>query len=90
MVALGQLFNRGESSMTELEWMDIFGDNLKSLLEESKMTQIELAEEAGIDKSVISRFIKKERIPSLKSIINIAYALDCNVSELIDFGDKIT
>lgn len=76
--------------MTELEWMDIFGDNLKSLLEESKMTQIELAEEAGIDKSVISRFIKKERIPSLKSIINIAYALDCNVSELIDFGDKIT
>lgn len=75
--------------MTELEWMDVFGDNLKEMIKEANMTQRELADASGIEESSISRFIRKERMPSLKSIINISYALDCDLNDLIDFGDRI-
>ena len=75
--------------MTEVEWLDIFGDNLKSMLEHANMTQMELAEYSGLSKAAISRYINKERIPSLRAIINISYALECDVGELIDFNDPI-
>lgn len=75
--------------MTEVEWLDIFGDNLKSMLEHANMTQIELAEYSGLSKAAISRYINKERIPSLRAIINISYALECDVGELIDFDEPI-
>ena len=75
--------------MTELEWLDIFADNLIGYLGEARMTQKELAAEAGIPESCVSSYIRKQRIPTLKAIINIAYALDIDVAELIDFGDRI-
>lgn len=75
--------------MTELEWIDIFGDNLRDMLDDANMTQRELADETGLAESSISRYIHKEMAPSFKAIINIAYALDCSIDDLIDFGDKI-
>lgn len=75
--------------MTELEWLTNFGDNLKSMMYESGMNQSDLSKESGLSKSMISRFIRKETIPSLKSVINLAYALDCNINDLIDFGEQI-
>ena len=75
--------------MSEQEWLDIFGDNLVSILEEYKMTQDELAEETGLSKGTISKYIRKKQIPNLKAIINLSYALDMDIDELIDFGDRI-
>ena len=75
--------------MTEIEWLDIFGDNLRDILLDVGMTQSELADELGIDKSLVSRYVNKQYIPNLKTIINIAYILNCDVSELIDFGESI-
>lgn len=75
--------------MTEIEWLDIFGDNLRDILLDVGMTQSELADELGIDKSLVSRYVNKQYIPNLKTIINIAYILNCDVSELIDFGEPI-
>ena len=75
--------------MTELEWIEIFGDNLASMLEDARMTQRELADEAGLSESAISRYIHKQMAPSFKAIVNIAYALDCSMDDLIDFGDRI-
>lgn len=75
--------------MSELEWLDIFGDNLVSLLRDARMTQRELADAAGLSESTISSYIHKTKIPSLKAIINIAYAFDISMDELIDFGDMI-
>lgn len=76
--------------MTETEWLDIFGDNLKSILEERQMTQSELANVLGVETRTLNRYIMKQRIPTIKNVINIAYALDCSLDELIDFGDTIT
>lgn len=79
-----------EPSMTELEWMEMFGDNLVYMLDKHCLSQKELAEKTGISETSISNYINKRKIPGMKAIINIAYGLDCSVSELIEFcGDKI-
>lgn len=76
--------------MTETQWLDVFGDNLKSLLQDRGMTQSDLANAIGTDARTINRYISKQRIPTIKNLINIAYALDCTLDELTDFGDNIT
>lgn len=75
--------------MTEAEWLDIFSDNLIDMLNEQGYSQEELAYESNLSQSTISKYINKKQMPSLKAIINIAYALDCSIDELIDFGEKI-
>lgn len=75
--------------MTELEWMDIFGDNLRDILKEYGMTQRQLAEETGLTESTISNYINKRKIPSMRAIVNIANALDISTDELINLDDRI-
>ena len=75
--------------MKREEWKEIFAENLKSVLEEKGMTQRDLADDSGIAMSSISDYLTKRQIPGVVSIINIAYALDMEVSELIDFDERI-
>lgn len=75
--------------MTELDWLDAFGDNLVYMMKSSNVTQRELSYFTGLSESAISSYINKRKIPGIKAIINIADALECTVSELIDYGDRI-
>lgn len=75
--------------MTELDWLDAFGDNLVYMMKSSNVTQRELSCFTGLSESAISSYINKRKIPGIKAIINIADALECTVSELIDYGDRI-
>lgn len=75
--------------MTELEWLEIFSTNLRELLEEKRITQKGLAIASGLSEGAISYYIHGQKIPSLRAIINIAYALEISIDELIDFGDVI-
>ena len=75
--------------MSELEWIDIFSNKLKDIINEANMTEAELACEIGVDRSTINNYIHKKRIPTIKSVINISYALDCDIKDLIDFGEPI-
>lgn len=75
--------------MSELEWLEIFGDNLAETLKYANMSQRELADAARLSEATISNYINKRKIPSLKAIINISYALDCDINDLIEFGDMI-
>lgn len=75
--------------MTEQDWLDAFGDNLAEMLFELGMTQQELANRTGLAKSTISDYIHKVKLPGIRAIVNIAYALDVDVNELVDFGDTI-
>lgn len=76
--------------MSEVEWLDIFGDNLVDCLKEFRLTQKDLAEMTGLSESTISNYIHKRQMPTIKAILAISYELDISVSELIDFGEKIT
>lgn len=75
--------------MTESEWLDIFSKNLIEMMDNVGMSQRDLAKETSLDESTISRYINKERIPTVKAIINISVALCCDIDDLIFFGDYI-
>lgn len=75
--------------MSEMEWMDIFGDNLVDLLKEARMTQRDLADATGLTEAAISNYINKRRMPTVKALINISEALDISLDEFMFFGDTI-
>jgi transcriptional regulator with XRE-family HTH domain len=75
--------------MSESEWLDLFGDNLRFMLYEANMTQRELADAAGLSESVISDYINKRKMPGIRAVLNIAHALDIDIAELIDYGVRI-
>ena len=75
--------------MTETQWLDTFGDNLSSMLYDARITQRDLSDMTGLSESTISFYINKQKMPGLKAILKIAYALDCEVSDLVDFGSTI-
>lgn len=69
--------------MTEVEFIDIFKGNLKSLMDEVGYSQQKLAQEAKIDRSTISKYLNGTRMPSVRALNNIAIALNCTIDELI-------
>ena len=46
-----------KDTMGQQEWLNIFGDNLASILEEERMSQRELARLTGLSESTISKYI---------------------------------
>ena len=75
--------------MSEIEMMNIFGDNLQSLLEEKRVRQNQLAMKIGVDRATVSRYVSKDRMPTIKKFINICVALDCEPCDLLPFYDYI-
>lgn len=75
--------------MSEVEWMDIFGDNLRDILKEQNMSRRELAQVLVISEATVSRYINKKQMPTMEVIVNMAYELSISVDELIDFGDRV-
>ena len=75
--------------MFEAEWLDIFAGNLEDIMKEWGDNQTSLAEAAGLTQAAISQYLSRKRMPNLRSIINLCYALDMTVDELIDFGEML-
>ena len=75
--------------MSQQEWLDIFGDNLLSILEEEGISQKELSRLTGLSESTISRYINKLQMPNVRAIINISYALDWSFEDMLNYGDII-
>jgi transcriptional regulator with XRE-family HTH domain len=75
--------------MKQSEWKNVFSNNLSDILEEKGMSQAQLARDSGVSMGMISDYINKRSVPGIFAVINMAYALDMEVSELIDFGDRV-
>ena len=75
--------------MTQYEWKHIFSSNLLGLLKEKDMSQIQLSRDSGVSPAMISDYINERSVPGIFAVINMAYALDVEVSELIDFDERI-
>ena len=82
-------FKQEGGFVSEIEWLDIFGDNLADILKDEYMTRKELSEVLNMTEATISRYINKRQMPTMKVIINMAYELSVTVDDLIDFGDNI-
>ena len=75
--------------MSEMEWMDIFGDNLRDILVEYGYTQDQFADAIGASKSTISKYINKQQMPSLKNAINMSLELGIPMDELFLFDSRV-
>ena len=79
----------GGAIVTELEWLQLFGENLKRKLKYARMSQKELSDATGISESAISNYINGRQLPTVRSVLNICYELVFDTDELIDFGSTI-
>ena len=75
--------------MRESEFIRIFSDNLRYSMQYANMTQRELADEMGIDESTLSRYLRGQIMPTIKNVVNMAYILDCDISELVPCDDMV-
>ena len=75
--------------MTEQEWLNIFGDNLRDILKEYGYSQREFAEATGLTDSMVSRYIQKKAVPSITSLINMSMELGIDLEEFANFRERI-
>lgn len=75
--------------MTEQELKKELGINLKSVLDDYGISQKELSNDTGISESTISCYVNGDRLPSVKNLINIVYAIGCEFTDLISDDDAI-
>lgn len=61
-----------------------FAENLRRVRKSKGMTQLELAEKAGVSRSIVSQWENAERYPVLDKVYDIAKALKVPVSALVD------
>ena len=69
--------------MREYDFLEEFSENLKYLMKEKNVTQSELAYKSNVTKMTIGRYLNGKSMPSAKVLVNIGYALDCEIDDLI-------
>lgn len=72
-----------EDLMSEMEFVDIFADNLRDLMYEHNIGQIELAKKINVDRSTINRYLNKTTMPSVKAVVNMCIVFDIRIDDLI-------
>jgi transcriptional regulator with XRE-family HTH domain len=60
-----------------------FGEKLKALRDNAKLTQSELADKTGLSLSIIRDYEQGKKEPTLASAVKLADALDVSVAELV-------
>ena len=71
--------------MTERELIESFAGNLDYIMRSEHMNQSELARRSHLSRESICKYLKGQRMPTLKSLMNLSYALRCNIEELTPF-----
>lgn len=69
--------------MSKEEWFHDFIINLRSLMEKKHMSQDELAKKSKLTRQTINNYVNGKQYPSVIAIVNLAYALGCNITDLI-------
>ena len=62
----------------------VFGERLRELREKRGETVRSLAEQMGMSFAYLSEMERGVKVPSLTTIIRLAIALDCKVTDLVD------
>lgn len=75
--------------MLREDWLKDLRFSLSTLVRNSGMSQRELSMKSGISQTAISRYLNGQQTPSIEAIINLAYALDCELEDIIEIDEKI-
>ena len=70
------------------DYARIFGDRLRELRGVAGLTQRQLAARAGTSSAAISNFEAGNNSPTLGTLVRLADALGCNVSDLVRVLDR--
>lgn len=68
--------------MFDKEWLEVFASNLIYWLQQSDMTQRDLAQRTGLSEASISNYIKKKQAPGFNAIRSIANAFGIQIEDL--------
>lgn len=60
---------------------------LSDLIKEGRYTQREIANKCGVDESLISRFIRGKRVPTIDTLIKMSQALNLSTDYLLGLSD---
>lgn len=71
------------NSISEIEFICIFADNLSDIMDEVGISQRQLAKKAHITEAALSRYLNKQRMPNMRTFMNLCYALQCEYSDLL-------
>lgn len=69
--------------MNELELLEKFSKNLSQLMKEENITQEELANEIGISREMISRYVTGQCIPSFLTVVKMTDVLFCSLDDFV-------
>lgn len=61
---------------------------LSNLIKEGRYTQREIANKCGIDESLVSRFIRGKRVPTIDTLIKMSQALNLSTDYLLGLSDN--
>jgi len=67
---------------------EVFGKRLRELRQKYGVTQQQLAVATGLTEGYISNMERGQKVPSLTTILRLAVALGCKVTELVSVFDK--
>ena len=71
------------NSISEVEFICLFADNLSDIMDEVGISQRQLAKKAHITEAALSRYLNKQRMPNMRTFMNLCYALQCEYSDLL-------
>ena len=77
------------NSISEVEFICIFADNLSDIMDEVGISQRQLAKKAHITEAALSRYLNKQRMPNMRTFMNLCYALQCEYSDLLPTYSRV-
>lgn len=69
--------------------LEQLSERLKDLMTEADVKTPALAERTKIDQSVISKFLRAERLPSAKTLVSLADFFHCSTDYLLGLTDSL-
>jgi transcriptional regulator with XRE-family HTH domain len=67
---------------------EVFGRHLRELRQRSGVTQAQLSVATGLTEGYISNMERGLKVPSLTTVLRLAVALGCKVTELVAVFDE--
>lgn len=69
--------------MTEQELIESFAGNLDYIMRSEHMNQSELARRSHLSRESICKYLKGQRMPTLKALMNLSYESDSRRNRII-------
>lgn len=69
--------------MNEIKLLELFSKNLKRMMKEDNVKQEVLADEIGVSRIMINRYVNGQSMPSFLTVVKIADALFCSLDDFL-------